>query len=266
MSNKFADSLAYLRCQSCVKSRLNMLMCNNTLCCFVSICLALSASVTVRAGSAGILMKKLSLAASVLLLSACSFLQPAPEIVDDGPKEKPLPPQLVEGYNAGLELLQDMVGEDENDEALQSANQHWQKLAEQFVEYPGVWTNLALTQYHLEKYQDSHASLIKALEINAEFCPTFKLKGLVERELGKFKDAEASYLAAADCDPNDADVAYNLGILYDLYMQDLEKALAQYQKAQSLLSEPDETLAVWIPDLQRRTGADKAAQEQVAGE
>ena len=239
---------------------------------------------SVSARAAASLAKKMSLSMSVLLLSACSFLQPAPEIVDDGPKEKPLPPQLVEGYNSGLELLQEMDAQlaeaaesessEEKDsdnseslkEAVEKANQHWQVLAEQYAEYPGVWTNLALTQYRLEQYEQSLTSLTTSLEINPGFCASFKLKGMVERELGKFQDAENSYLAALKCDPNDADVAYNLGILYDLYLHDLEKALAQYEKAQSLLAEPDATLAVWIPDLQRRTTAAKADDKQVAGE
>lgn len=227
------------------------------------------------------LVTRLSAVSAVLLLTACSFLQPAPEIIDEGPKEKPLPPQLIEAYNSGLELLQDMdevlASGSEGDEtseasgesdAVEKASQHWQALAEQFPEYPGVWTNLALTQLHLKQYEDSHSSLIKALAINPEFCPSFKLKGLVERELGKFSDAENSYLVAAKCDPQDPDVPYNLGILYDLYLHDLEKALAQYEVAQQLMAEPDQTLAVWIPDLQRRNDANKPAdtEKQVAGE
>lgn len=227
------------------------------------------------------LVKRLSFFSVVLLVGACSLLQPAPEIIDDGPKEKPLPPQLIEAYNSGLELLQDMdealasgvAGDEAGDDlagldTVKKASQHWQILVDKFPEYPGVWTNLALTQFHLQRYEDSHRSLTKALTINPDFCSAFKLKGLVERELGRFNDAEISYLAAAKCDPQDPDVPYNLGILYDLYLHDLEKALAQYEIAQQMMSEPEDTLAIWIPDLQRRNAANQpaATEEQVAGE
>lgn len=227
------------------------------------------------------LIRPVAVVSTMMWLTACSFLQPAPEIIDEGPKEKPLPPQLIEAYNSGLELLQDMdevlasgsEGDATNEksgesDAVEKASQHWQALAEQFPEYPGVWTNLALTQLHLKQYEASHNSLTKALTINPEFCPGFKLKGLVERELGKFTDAETSYLAALKCDPKDPDIPYNLGILYDLYLHDLPKALVQYEMAQQLLKEPDETLAIWIPDLQRRNKANQPAdvKTQVAGE
>lgn len=242
----------------------------------------LNKSVSLRSAAAFI-VKKLAVYTALMLMTGCSLLQPAPEIIDQGPKEQPLPPLLVEGYNAGLELLQDMdeafsqaaeegepSGSQAANEAAETARQHWLALSEQYPEYPGVWTNLALSQYRLQQYENSHSSLLKTLDINAGFCPAFKLKGMVERELGKFTDAENSYLAAMQCDPKDADVAYNLGILYDLYMQELDKALAQYQRAQQLLGEPDATLTVWIPDLQRRTDAQKTAEasarSQVAGE
>ena len=212
---------------------------------------------------------------AALMLSACSVFQSAPEVVDTGPVEQPLPPPLLESYSEGLAMLQQLEEVDDEQERLQQQQnvlQYWQDLSSQYPQYPGIWTNLALNQYQLNSYEESLASLNKAQQINAEFCPAFKLKGMVQRELGQFNDAESSYLAAANCAPQDANIPYNLGILYDLYLGDLDKALVQYQKAQAMLSEPDETLAVWIPDLQRRTGADKAdeggesAEPQVAGE
>lgn len=194
----------------------------------------------------------------LMSLSACSLLKPKPEVVDTGPKEQPLPPALVDSYNAGLELLAE--------EDQQLALEHWSQLTEQFPQYPGNWANLAIVQYRKEQFEESLASLVQSLEIKSDFCPSFKLKGLVERELGKFQEAETSYLAAAGCDPQDANVRYNLGILYDLYMNDLPKALEQYQLAQSLMPEKDENMAVWIPDLQRRSGAPAATDTQIAEE
>lgn len=193
------------------------------------------------------------------LLSACSLLQPKPEVVDTEGAEKPLPPALVEQYNRGLDLLQDK-------DDIAEANKHWQALTLRYPDYPGSWVNLAITQYRQQAFTESLASLDRALAIDAMFCPGFKLKGIVERELGKFKDAEQSYLSAIQCDPDDVDGYYNLGILYDLYLHDLSKALAQYQQAQALLPEKDENINVWIIDLKRRTSEQKRASAKIAGD
>ena len=44
----------------------------------------------------------------------------------------------------------------------------------------------------------------------------------------------------------------NLGILFDLYLQDLEQALAHYRRYQELMSEENEQVAGWIVDIERR--------------
>ncbi|WP_419810402.1 hypothetical protein [Bacterioplanoides sp.] len=201
---------------------------------------------------------------AALMLSACSVFQSAPEVVDSGPVEQPLPAELPALYAQGLSLLQDVDDAEDTSSAKQAAQQtalaHWQTLSEQYPAYPGVWTNLALSQYQMMDYDESLVSLNKAQQLDSQYCPAFKLKGLVLRELGQFRDAESSYLAAAQCDPQDANVPYNLGILYDLYLADLDKALVQYQKAQAMMAEPDEALAIWIPDLQRRSGNNDPAE------
>jgi len=211
-------------------------------------------------------IKAVCLSVMLLVLNACSLLQPAPEVVDQGPAEKPLPPALVERYNEGLELLQDSAeqqsaeqDQESEAEAFQTVFDHWQTLSQEYPDYPGVWVNLALVQYRMHEYQASLDSVSSAQALQPDFCPAFKLKGLVQRELGDFSGAEASYLAAMACAPQDADIPYNLGILYDLYIGDLEKALAQYQHSRTLRAQEDAMLAIWIPDLQRRTGIDPEA-------
>jgi len=47
---------------------------------------------------------------------------------------------------------------------------------------------------------------------------------------GKFAEAENEYLQALRIDPTDADVHYNLGILYDDEMKQPEKAMVHYRR------------------------------------
>ena len=188
----------------------------------------------------------------LLLLQGCSLNAAKPATVDATPQEQPLTPELTAAYNEGLTLLRN--------HHYDAAGIHWQNLSQQYPQYPGVWTNLAVCQYQQQQFTSALESLNKAHELAADYCPVFKLRGLLQRELGQFTAAEQSYRQAITCDPADADVHYNLGILYDLYLHDLAQALEQYTQAQSMAAEPDETLSMWITDLQRRSAG------QVAGE
>jgi lipoprotein NlpI len=55
-----------------------------------------------------------------------------------------------------------------------------------------------------------------------------------------------------DIDPNYAYAHLNYGILLDLYLGELENALAHYQKFQQLTPEEDKEVTKWIVDLERR--------------
>ena len=189
---------------------------------------------------------------SLLLLQGCSLSAPKPAVVDTVPQQQPLTPELTAAYYEGLTLLQN--------HHYDAASIYWQNLSQQYPQYPGVWTNLALCQYQQQQFTAALESLNKAHELAADYCPAFKIKGLLQRELGQFTAAEQNYRQAITCDPADADVHYNLGILYDLYLHDLAQALEQYTQAQSMAAEPDDTLSMWITDLQRRRA------EQVAGD
>lgn len=187
----------------------------------------------------------------LLLLSGCSVLPATAPLATTETADQPLAAELTEAYHTALQLLQ---GDDEQ------ALNYWQQLADSWPQYPGVWTNLAIARYRSQDFSGSLKSAGQALAIDSGFCPAFKIRGLAARETGEFSLAEQSYLQALSCDPADADVHYNLGILYDLYLHDLQKALQQYRAVQQMQTEKDETLVMWIEDLQRRSAA------QLAGE
>ena len=52
----------------------------------------------------------------------------------------------------------------------------------------------------------------------------------VYAQVGRVKDAEREYLHALRIDPTDADVHYNLGILYDESFHDKQKAAMHYRR------------------------------------
>ncbi|MFZ5561920.1 MAG: tetratricopeptide repeat protein [Pseudomonadota bacterium] len=125
-------------------------------------------------------------------------------------------------------------------------------------EFSGPLVNLAVLLLKQGKFAEAERQLRDALAINPKNPYARNLLGITLREQGKFQDARAAYEAALALDPNYAKAHFNLGVLADLYIQDLPTALGHYERYQSLQSKPDPAVANWIIDLQKRSGVYKA--------
>lgn len=132
------------------------------------------------------------------------------------------------------------------------------KIAEKTPQFSGPLVNEGVIYLRQQKYSDAEKVLQEALRVNARNPYAFNLLGVALREQGKFADAKAAYQSALSIDPSYAKAHFNLGVLADLYMQDLPLALSHYQSYQTLQSKPDPVVANWIIDLQKRTGTYKA--------
>ncbi len=79
--------------------------------------------------------------------------------------------------------------------------------------------------------------------------------GIVQRLQGRFKEAQATYEQALTSDPNYAPAVLSLGVLYDLYLQDPQRALESYERYQQMSENSDKGVANWIAELKRRLGS-----------
>jgi tetratricopeptide (TPR) repeat protein len=93
-----------------------------------------------------------------------------------------------------------------------------------------------------------------ALALDPDHPAALNQLGLLLRKNGKFLEAEATYLKAVTVSPDYALAHYNLGILYELYLQRLESALQHFEAYQALVGE-DKQVEKWISDLKRRVAA-----------
>ena len=89
--------------------------------------------------------------------------------------------------------------------------------------------------------------------------------GIAYRTAGDFTKARASYEQAIALDPAYAPAVLNLGILYDLYLWDGERALELYDRYMQMTPGGDEQVKRWISDLRNRSAKKSAAQPKEQG-
>jgi tetratricopeptide (TPR) repeat protein len=87
--------------------------------------------------------------------------------------------------------------------------------------------------------------------------------GITERRLGKFTDAEAAYLHAIEAEPDYASAHLNLGVLYDLYLGEPQKALEQFERYVAIAGE-NKQVAGWLAELKKRVGVAAAPKKEPA--
>lgn len=154
--------------------------------------------------------------------------------------------QALNDYFAGVQLMK--AGK--FDDALLV----FQQIAAQHPKLSGPHVNQALILYRQQKPDEAMEVLDRALKVNDRNPFAWNLRGMILRERGKFADARVAYERALAIDANYAKAHFNMGILSDLYLQDLRLALSHYERYQALQRKPDKAVGNWINDLRNRLG------------
>ena len=124
----------------------------------------------------------------------------------------------------------------------------------QYPEYPGAHVNLAIIEAMRHNDEAARVYLDAALALNPEYPAALNQLGQLLRRNGDFLEAEAAYLKAVTVRSDYALAHYNLGVLYELYLQRLDDALTHFEAYQALVAE-DKQVEKWIADLKRRIAA-----------
>ena len=123
-----------------------------------------------------------------------------------------------------------------------------------YPEYPGAHVNLAIIEAMRHNDEAARVYLDAALALNPEYPAALNQLGQLLRRNGDFSGAEAAYLKAVTVSRDYALAHYNLGVLYELYLQRLDDALKHFEAYQALVAE-DKQVEKWIADLKRRIAA-----------
>jgi len=156
-------------------------------------------------------------------------------------------PQMDEESRGHFERAVAMLNNEEYAQAIE--------LLEKVIEKsPGVtapYINIAIAYRRLDKADLAEANLKTALQLIPDHPVACNEYGLLCRKTGRFAEARAIYENAIARFPDYYPVHRNLGILCDLYLNDLECALAHYE-IYSEANPEDKQVKLWIADLRNR--------------
>jgi len=176
---------------------------------------------------------------------------PEPEI--NLPETAPLPQWIMEApdnvrfeYEAAVNRIE--IGEDA------AATRLFERFIVNHPKYPGAYVNLAILYEKEGRTSDAVKLLNQAISAAPGSVYALNRLGLIKRQQGEFEEAEIAWLQATEANPRYAYAWYNLGVLYDMYLQNLPAALDSYRNYQQLVApaEADPMVARWISDLERR--------------
>jgi tetratricopeptide (TPR) repeat protein len=156
-----------------------------------------------------------------------------------------IPPRAAQQYAQALQLMKAGRNTD--------AELEFKQLVVAYPQFAGPQLNLGLLYLHDSRLPEAEAAFKAALELAPANPVAGDELGIVERKLGKFTEAEAAYLRAIAAEPNYAPAHLNLGVLYDLYMAEPQKALDQFERYIEIAGE-NKQVAGWVVELRKRVG------------
>ncbi|MCK7597820.1 tetratricopeptide repeat protein [Microbulbifer sp. CAU 1566] len=208
-------------------------------------------------------LKHLGLVAALsVLLAACASNPETPQVSDipaaavdeSGQRILSPNPYLAEKASVPDAAQQALLRARQYFEAQQytAAETELQQLVAQWPALSGTWLNLAKVQLKLKQPEQAETSLKQAVAANENNVFAWNSLGVLLRDQGRFDEARTAYESALARWPDFATGHRNLGILFDLYLHQPERALQHYREAKALETEEDRVLAGWIVDLERR--------------
>jgi tetratricopeptide (TPR) repeat protein len=157
----------------------------------------------------------------------------------------PVPERASQQYAQALQLAKAGRGTD--------AELEFKQLSVAYPEFAGPELNLGLLYLHDSRLPEAETAFKAALQRSPGNPIAGNELGIVERRLGKFTEAEAAYQLTIAADANYAPAHLNLGVLYDLYLAEPQKALEQFEQYISIAGE-NKQVAGWVVELRKRIG------------
>jgi tetratricopeptide (TPR) repeat protein len=114
------------------------------------------------------------------------------------------------------------------------------------------WARLGVALAQEQRWEEAASAFETSLAARPGEAPVQFDLAVAYRHLGRYAAARDSYLQAAALDPGDLDILYNLGILYELYLNQPERALEAYARYVAGGGPEAGRVRPWIDALERR--------------
>lgn len=185
---------------------------------------------------------------TMVLLAGCAGMQPATDS-----RRVPARVELVTLPldEADRERLAQVRAElaDSNPEA---AGQQLASVEAEHRFNPAVLMLRAMVARHNGEPQRAVRALERLLQQSPDNAAAANDLALLYRQQGRIEEAAELLRAALEANAGNPRLHYNLAVLSELYLLDLEQALVHYRRYQALTETQDEEVALWIRDLERR--------------
>jgi Flp pilus assembly protein TadD len=158
----------------------------------------------------------------------------------------PIPERAAQQYAQALQLMKSGRNTD--------AELEFKQLAAGYPQLTGPQLNLGLLYLRDSRLPEAEAAFKAVLDMKPANAVAGNELGIVERRLGKFAEAEAAYQRTIAAEPNYAPAYLNLGVLYDLYLAQPQKALDEFERYIAIAGE-NKQVAGWMVELRKRVGA-----------
>lgn len=135
---------------------------------------------------------------------------------------------------------------------MDKASAGFKKVTQSHPDFIAAWINLASSYYTSKKIAEANSALTQAKNINPNLAEVQNLTGLLNVEKGEYQAAEKNYLAALALNKDYANAHYNLALVYDIFYQDINKAIPHYERYLALSGNSDKSTLSWVTELKAK--------------
>jgi tetratricopeptide (TPR) repeat protein len=118
----------------------------------------------------------------------------------------------------------------------------------------GPWAMLGDIAVEEKQFEIAESHYKKAIEINEDNINAYTALATVQRMMGEFHVSQNTLAFALDLWPDFPEAHLNLGILYDVYLNQPEKAQAHMESYLYLTGYKNKQAQAWFDEVQSRTG------------
>ncbi len=195
--------------------------------------------------------KKILYMVAVVTLCGCSLLSHKPSTVSTTAAGK----GVLAGGNYQHAIADLKAGKD--DDALKLFN----AVMKAHRDLAPPYINVGLIEIRKDNLDAAETALQHAATLAPKQPEIYNGLGIVYRRQGRFNEAKDAYLKAIQVSPDYANAYLNLGILNEIYLNNLGAALDHYKRYQALTGGNNDMVKKWIIDVQQRLARSKGAKK-----